>query len=148
MTNDAEITAEEFERAAALYCSRWEARSRDVVRALVVDRESLSAVAARFGMKPQQANVLRRRFLDSVRRAAVIKMPAAQFMRRVTPSSTAVLDLLKKDLKQLVHGGYTAAQIEDFLRANEINIPTEELTQYLKVISENARSRKSKGWRR
>jgi hypothetical protein len=148
MINDAPITAEEFDRAAALHCSRWEARSRDVVRALVVDRESLSTVAARFGMKPQQANVLRRRFLDSVRRAAVIKMPAEQFMRQVTPSSIALLNLLKKDLKQLVHGGYSAAQIEAFLRANELDIPTEELTEYLKVISENARSRKSKGWRR
>jgi hypothetical protein len=148
MIHDIAITAEEFDRAAALHCGRWEARSRAVVRALVVDHDSLSAVASRFGMTPQQANELRRRFLDRVRRAAVIKMPAEQFMRQVPPSNAALLALLKKDLKQLLHGGYTEAQIEEFLRVNNLDIPTEELTQYLKVISENARSRKSKGWRR
>jgi hypothetical protein len=72
MLNDAPITIEEFERAA-LHCSRWAARSRDVVRALVVDRESLSAVTPRVRIKPQQANVRRRRFLDSVPCAAVTK---------------------------------------------------------------------------
>lgn len=145
MTNDAVITAEEFDRAAALHCWRWEARSRDVVRALIVDRESLSSVACRFGMTPQQANVLRRRFLHYVRRAAVIKIPAEQYIRQVAPSSKSILDLLKKDLKQLINGGYTEAQIEKFLRVNDLYIPTEELTKFLEVISENLRSRKSKG---
>jgi hypothetical protein len=148
MTNDAAMTPEEFDHAAALFCSRWETRSRDVVRALVVDREPLSSAASRFGMTSQQANVLRQRFLHNIRRAAVLKVPAEQFMRKVAPSGASVLELFKKDLKQLVNGGYTQAQIEEFLRANDVDIPAEELTEFLKVLNETLRPRKSKGSRR
>jgi hypothetical protein len=148
MRNDAAMTGDEFDHATALFCSRWEARSCDVVRALVVDCEPLSSVASRYGMTPQQANVLRRRFLHNVRRAAVLKVPAEQFMRKVAPSGTSVLQLLKKDLKQLVNGGYTQAQIEEFLRANDVDISAEELTEFLKVLNETLRPRKSKGPRR
>jgi hypothetical protein len=63
----------------------------------------------------------------------------------VAPSSKSILDLLKKDLKQLINGGYTEAQIEEFLRVNDLYIATEELTKFLEVISENLRSRRSKG---
>lgn len=142
------VSAEEFDRVAKLHCRRWEARSLSVVRALLVDSQRLSDVAEKFGMKPQQANVLRSRFLERMRKAAVVKMPAEQFMQTVTPASLSVLDMFKDDIRQLVKRGYSEAQIVDFLYANDVQVTTDELITFLGAMNENSGSSESKGRRR
>lgn len=136
MANDA-VPAEDFDRVALLHCGRWEARSLQVARALLVDLKRLSDVAEEFGMKPQQANVLRNRFLERMRQKAVVKVPAEKYMQSVTPSNTSVLEPFRTDLKQLVTHGYSEAQIEEFLRANDVKISSKELSKFLGAMNGN-----------
>ena len=51
LANDA-LSAEEFERVAAGCRARWSARTLDVVRVILIDRKTVSAAAAEFGMTP------------------------------------------------------------------------------------------------
>ncbi|CAH0356002.1 hypothetical protein [Aquabacterium sp. CECT 9606] len=148
MSSDA-VTAEEFDRIARLHCRRWEARSLDVVRALLVDQRRISEVAEAFGMKPQQANVLRTRFLDRMKSKGAVKLPAEQFMQSVNPAAQAsVLDPFKDDIKQLVKRGYSEAQITEFLNVNDVQVSDTELTTFLGAMNENLGSGESKGRRR
>lgn len=142
------VSAKEFDRVKRLHCRRWEARSLDAVRALLVDRKRISDVAEQFGMKPQQVNVLRARFFERMRREAAVKLPASQFMGTVAPANSSVLEPFKADIKQLVKRGYSTAQIADFLRANDIKVPARELNDLVGAINENSRSSESKGRRR
>lgn len=146
MANDA-VKAEDFDRVATLHCGRWEARSLQVARALLVDSRRLSDVADQFGMKPQQANVLRNRFIERMRQKAVVKVPAEQYMLSVTPSNMSVLEPFRTDLKQLLTHGYSEAQIEEFLRANDVKVPMKELSKFLGAINgnEDASTSKPKG---
>lgn len=150
MSSDA-VSAEDFDRIAKLHCRRWEPRSIGVVRALLVDSRRISDVAAEFGMTPQQANVLRARFIERMKSKGVVKLPAEQFMQSVTPASASVpsvLDPFKNDIKQLCKRGYSETQIVDFLRANDVTVPAKELTNFLGAMNENVGSSESKGRRR
>ena len=135
---------ENFERVAQLYCRRWEKRSLNVVRSLLVDKVRLSEVAEKYEMKPQQANVLRSRFVECMRRASAVKMSAENFMHSVPPEGTSVLEPFKTDIKQLITNGYSETQISEYLKANGVNAPAEELTTFLRIINENLGSGKSK----
>lgn len=142
------VSAKEFDRVARLHCRRWTARSLDVVRAVLVESKGLTEVAKAHDMTRQQVNVLRTRFLDRMKRAAVVKLPASQFMQTVTPASASVLDTFRDDIRQLVKRGYSQEQIADFLQANEVQVSAGELTTFLGALNENAGSSESKGRRR
>lgn len=135
MHNDV-ISLDDFNRIAQIHCQRWEPRSLEVVRALLVAGEKLSIIANKFHMKPQQANVLRTRFLERMRREAIVKLPAQEFMQSVTPNSP-ILEPFKNDIKQLLKGGYSETQIIDFLHANDVKITVKELTIFLGAMNEN-----------
>lgn len=143
MSNDERLAEDDFEEVARLHCHRWEARSLKAVRALLVDGERLADVAKEFGMRPQQVNVLRSRFLEAMGRAGVVKITAEQFMQKVTPA-TSVLEPFKKDIKQLTKAGYSESQIAEFLHENKVKVSAEELKSFLGAIYENASPSKSK----
>jgi hypothetical protein len=134
MANDA-VPAEDFDRVATLHCKRWEARSLKVARALLVEGKRVTDVAEEFGMKSQQAIVLRTRFLERMRQKAVVKVPAETFMQSVTPSNTSVLEPFRNDLKQLTMHGYSEAQLVEFLRTNDVEVSQEELSTFLGVVN-------------
>lgn len=146
MTSSNAVSAEEFDRVAKLHCRRWEDRSLDVVRAILGHQEGVAAVAERFGMTRQQANVLRARFIERMEKTAAVKVAAEEFMQQVTPANA--LDTFKDDIRQLVKRGYSEAQIADFLRANEVRVSAKELTNFLGAMDENSGSGESKGRRR
>ena len=139
------VAREEFDRVAALHCAGWEARSIAAVRCLLVDGERLSEVANKFGMSPQQAVVLRTRFLDRVATAAVVKLPASEFMREVAPAHEDKLKPFTKDVKRLLRRGYSRDQIVEFLMANQISVTVAELNTFLGAMNENASPGKPKG---
>lgn len=147
MTGDA-VTATEFDRVKLLHCRRWEARSLEAVRALLVDQKRLKDVATDYGMKPQNVNTLRRRFLAKMEKAKAVKLPTSEFMAAVAPEGVSVLEPFASDIKQLVNHGYSQAQVSEFLRANEVNFTDSELSKFLGVLNENTGSGESKGRRR
>jgi len=136
---------EDFERVAALYCRRWEKRSIDAMRALLVDKVRLSEVAEKYEMKPQQAIVLRTRFNEYMLRAATVKMSAENFMHSVPPESASIFEPFKTDIKKLIAKKYSETQISEYLKANGVSVPMEDLISYLRTIHENLGSSKSKG---
>ncbi|PLX76729.1 MAG: hypothetical protein C0607_03440 [Azoarcus sp.] len=102
-------------------------------------------------MTPQQANVLRTRFIERMKSKGAVKLPAEQFMQSVTPASASVpsvLDPFKKEIRRLCKSGYSEAQIADYLRANDVKVPAKELTNFLGAMNENVGSSESKGRRR
>ena len=98
MAGDALLTADEFERVSLLHCRRWAARSLLAVRALLVERKRMTDVAEQFGMKPQQVDVLRNRFLEKIRRGVAVKLPAEQYMGTVAPATLSVLSPFAADI--------------------------------------------------
>ena len=151
MPNNA-LSAETFERFARLHCRRWEARSLEVVRALLVESKRVTDVASQFGMKPQQAVVLRTRFLDRMREKGAVKVPATEFMQSVMPPNASPLDPFRDDLKQLVEHRYSVEQIKEYLQRNDLQVSEIELTAFLEALNgtthEDANVREPKGRRR
>lgn len=138
------LTKMEFNRAARLYCLRWSPRSLGVVRALLVYDPGgpvprLSKVAESFGMTPQQANVLRGRFLERMKGdGAAKKLPAEQYMQSVDPALTdAALLAFTDDIKTLVKRGYSDEQIAEFLHANDVKISSADLITFLGALNED-----------
>lgn len=76
------VSAEDFDRVARQHCRGWGPDSLSVVRALLVNLERPADVAKKFDKTPQHVNVLKKRFLDKMAKAAAVKVPADQFMLR------------------------------------------------------------------
>ncbi len=148
MTSSNAVSAEDFDHIAKLHCRRWEDRSLDVVRAILVDLMTVTDAAEKFGMTRQQANVLRTRFIERMEKAAAVKLPAEQFMRKVLPANAVSLDTFKDDIRQLVKRGYSKEQIAEFLRANDVRVSERELSTFLGAMHENSGTSESKGRRR
>ena len=85
-------------------------------------------------MTPQQANVLRARFVEYMRLEAIVKVPAEKFMMSVIPANTSVLQTFKKEIKQLNKRGYSEPQIMEFLAANDMKVSAKELYTFLRTI--------------
>lgn len=131
MTTNA-VNAEEFDRVARQHCRAWSADSLQVVRALLVDLDRPADVARKFDKTPQHVNVLKKRFLDKMAKAAAVKVPADQFMLQTPPASTSALDPFKSEISKLVRHGYTEEQIGEFLKANDVEVDAQELVTYLR----------------
>lgn len=119
------MEARHFDQLATQY-GRWTARSLGVVRALLVDGKKLADAAAAVGMKPQQANTLRWRFLH----LAETKRAEA-FMAQHAPAAHAI-DPYASNLKLLHVRGYSVAQMQDFLKGEGVKVTVKELRRYLK----------------
>lgn len=118
------MDAARFERVASR--CRWSERSLDVARALLVDGKGLAAVAAKHEMKPQQANVLRTRFLELAR-----KEQLESFMAREKPKAITILEPFGEQMRALRERGYEDGQIVAFLRENGIKTTAKSVKQFL-----------------
>jgi hypothetical protein len=110
------IDAAQFQQIAAK--CKWSERSLDVAKALIVDGVPLSEAAAAHQMSPQQANVIRGRFLAKAEQARV-----EAFMEREKPKQRANSDNLKPfatQMQTLRDKGYTNTQIVAFLKENGV----------------------------
>lgn len=131
MSGDVTFSGDEFKRLVELHCPRWAARSIDIVRAVLVDSKTVPSVAKEFGIKPQHARVLLKRFIERARKTGGVKLPAEQFMQSVKPAMPG-LEPFRIDIGKLTRNGYAFEQIADFLRANEVKFSDDELKDFLK----------------
>jgi predicted component of type VI protein secretion system len=116
-----------FNRVASSKCN-WSERSLGVAKALIVEGKSPSAVAAAMDppMTPQQANVLRTRFLAKAEelRQEDEKARVERFMQREKPKSPVAalvaLEDFAAEMQVLRDKGYTDEQIVSFLQENGV----------------------------
>lgn len=125
-----QITAAEFERVAKTL-SKWSARSLSVARALLVNREKLSVVAAQYDMKPQQASVIRSRFSDKVTLAGIKRVSALEFMAVEKPVVEAALEPFKSELIKLHRNHYSTQQMVLYLSKNNFETDEKTLNNFL-----------------
>ncbi|ENZ74758.1 MULTISPECIES: hypothetical protein [Pseudomonadota] len=126
------VSAEDFDRVARQHCRGWGPDSLSVVRALLVNLERPADVAKKFDKTPQHVNVLKKRFLDKMAKAAAVKVPADQFMLQTPPANASVLEPFKSEITKLVRHGYTDEQIGEFLKANDVDVDAQELVTFLR----------------
>lgn len=129
-TNDQLIDLEQFELVAN-ECKRWSKRSLSVVRMLLIDEKSPSEVAAAFNMKPEQARVLRVRFLDKAEKVRV-----AQFMENEEPKKSIdeVLERFSSQILELHDSGYTPDQIKRYLVGVGVTTTLPRIRDFLKSL--------------
>lgn len=119
----------QFERVAAK-CARWSAPSLGVAKALIVDGVPLSEAAAAHSMSPQQASVIRTRFL-----AKAEKLRVEEFMQREKPKlASSALEPFAAEMKTLRDKGYSIDQIVSFLKQNGVSTSPTTVRNFLRNI--------------
>lgn len=122
------MNAIQFERVASK--CRWSERSLGVAKALIVDGVSLSMAAEAHTMSPQQASVIRARFL-----AKAEKMRVDEFMRREKPRlSVSILEPFSTQMQTLRDKGYTIDQIVAFLKENGVSTSPTTVQTFLRSL--------------
>ncbi len=107
------LTPEDFERIASTLL-RWSPKSLGVAKALIIDRMPLGEVAKANAISPQQANVVRKRFIDKVEQDRV-----NSFMSREMPKQKGMdITPFMKQISLLSSKGYTSDQIVLYLKEN------------------------------
>ena len=122
------MSGDEFEQLATTRCGRWSSRSLVAARRVLVDSAKPVDVATELGMKPQQVYVLRDRFLARTS----IKVSLVEYMEVVEPDRALRLAPFKTEVRVLLKRGYSAQQIADFLRANDITTSLREIKELYK----------------
>lgn len=108
-----QLTPEDFDRVASTLL-RWSPKSLGVARALIIDRMPLGEVAKANAISPQQANVVRKRFIDKVEQDRV-----NSFMSREMPKQKGMdINPFMKQINLLSSKGYTSDQIVLYLKEN------------------------------
>lgn len=122
-----EIDNDLFERVS-LQLRRWSDRSLGVAKALIIDGVPLSEAAAMHDMSPQQANVIRTRFVEKAD-----KVRLQSFMDREKPKLPKIeLELFKPEIQTLHEKGYTVEQIITFLAENNVTASATTIRNFLK----------------
>ncbi len=122
-----EIDNDLFERVS-LQLRRWSDRSLGVAKALIIDGLPLSEAAAMHDMSPQQANVIRTRFVEKAD-----KVRLQSFMDREKPKLPKIeLELFKPEIQTLHEKGYTVEQIITFLAENNVTASATTIRNFLK----------------
>ena len=122
------MDAAQFDRVASK--CKWSERSLGVAKALIVGDVSLSEAAAAHSMSPQQANVIRARFL-----AKAEKLRMEEFMRREKPKlSSSALEPYSSQMQTLRDKGYTVDQIVAFLKENGVSTSPTTVRTFLRSI--------------
>ncbi|NOV32718.1 hypothetical protein [Methylomonas sp. ZR1] len=122
-----EIDNDLFERVS-LQLRRWSDRSLGVAKALIIDGVPLSEAAAMHDMSPQQANVIRTRFVEKAD-----KVRLQSFMAREKPKLPKIeLELFKPEIQTLHEKGYTVEQIITFLAENNVTASATTIRNFLK----------------
>ena len=125
------LNEDEFERVAASRCGGWSARSLDAARRVFVYGQKTALVATHLGMKPQQVNVIRERFLTRL----AAKVSVGEYMGEVKPDRDVRLAPFKGQVRVLIKSGYSAQQIADFLRANDIAMTVREIKEQFRGVT-------------
>lgn len=124
-----EITPAEF-KAVAKTCTRWEPRSLEAVRMLLVDGATMATVAKAQDMSIQQVSVLRKRFM-----AKLPEYRLSAFTKRVPPKGkpSKQSELQKKgaELEVLEASGYTHSQMVEYLAEHNIKATAAEIRKQL-----------------
>ena len=127
MSSTPEIDNELFKRVS-LQLRRWSDRSLNVAKALIIDGIPLSEAASIHKMSPQQANVIRSRFIEKAD-----KVRLESFMEREKPKLPKMeLDSFKLEIQTLHDKGYTVEQIITFLTENNVTVSTATIRNFLK----------------
>ena len=122
------MDAAQFDRVASK--CKWSERSLGVAKALIVGDVSLSEAAAAHSMSPQQANVIRARFL-----AKAEKLRMEEFMRREKPKlSSSALEPYSSQMQTLRDKGYTIEQIVAFLKEDGVSTSPTTVRTFLRSI--------------
>jgi len=122
-----EIDNELFERVS-LQLRRWSDRSLGVAKALIVDGLPLSEAASKHDMSPQQANVIRTRFIEKAD-----KVRLQSFMEREKPKLLKLeFETFKPEIQTLHDKGYTVEQIITFLAENNVIATASTIRNFLK----------------
>lgn len=127
MSPTPEIDNELFERVS-LQLRRWSDRSLGVAKALIVDGLPLSEAASKHDMSPQQANVIRTRFIEKAD-----KVRLQSFMEREKPKLPKLeFETFKPEIQTLHDKGYTVEQIIIFLAENNVIATAATIRNFLK----------------
>jgi hypothetical protein len=122
-----EIDNELFDRVSS-QLRRWSDRSLSVAKSIIIDGLSLSEAASKHDMSPQQANVIRTRFVEKAD-----KVRLESFMEREKPKRPNVeLDAFKPEILILDEKGYTVEQIVSFLAENNVIATATTIRNFLK----------------
>jgi DNA-binding CsgD family transcriptional regulator len=109
------LSSQDFERMASTL-QRWSAKSLGVARSLLVDGLPLGEVAKAHAISPQQANIIRKRFLEKVEKDRI-----DAFMSREKPENEIVdITPYTREIKMLSSKGYTSEQIALYLKENSL----------------------------
>lgn len=123
------MDAAQFERVASK-CKRWSERSLGVAKALIIEGVSLSEAAAAHSMSPQQANVIRGRFLAKAEDQRI-----EEFMRREKPKlASSALEPYSAQMQTLRDKGYTIEQIVAFLKESGVSTSPTTVRTFLRSI--------------
>ena len=122
-----QLTPEDFDRVASTLL-RWSPKSLGVARALIIDRMPLGEVAKANAISPQQANVVRKRFIDKVEQDRV-----NSFMSREMPKQKGMdITPFMKQINLLSSKGYTSDQIVLYLKENGLATTPKDIELLLK----------------
>jgi len=122
------MDAQQFERVASK--CKWSERSLGVAMALIVEGVALSEAAEAHTMSPQQASVIRSRFL-----AKAEKLRIEEFMRREKPRlSSSALEPFSGQMQTLRDKGYTIDQIVAFLKESGVSTSPTTVRTFLRSI--------------
>lgn len=123
------MKVDQFEQVAS-QCKRWSDRSLSVAKALIVDGVALSEAAVTHAMSPQQANVIRGRFL-----AKAEDQHIEEFMRREKPKlASSALEPFASHMQTLRDKGYTIGQIVAFLKESGVSTSPTTVRTFLRRI--------------
>jgi len=118
-----------FDSVAVSECRRWQPRTLQVARQLLVGGEPPSLVAANASMSIQQTVVVRLRFLEKVKQARL-----RQFMANTLPEmppDTIPLEPHKSEIFTLRGRGYTDEQIAVYLNGIGVSTSAEKIRDFL-----------------
>ena len=122
-----QLTPEDFDRVASTLL-RWSPKSLGVARALIIDRMPLGEVAKANAISPQQANVVRKRFIEKVEQDRV-----NSFMSREMPKQKGMdITPFMKQINLLSSKGYTSDQIVLYLKENGLTTTPKDIELLLK----------------
>lgn len=125
------MAADEFDQAAQEHCRRWSSKSVAAARAQLVDGATTAEAGKAFGMSPNQAWVLRRRFVDILSKAK-----AQDFMQRQqagAPDVTKRLETFRAAIITLSENGYSDERIVEFLAENDLTVAPDVVRQFLEL---------------
>lgn len=124
-----DLTAGEFDEIVNTTCGRWSAESRQVVRCVLVQKESVAETAANIGLSTHRVNILLSKFAGKIREFRLLK-----FKDQVPPEFQS-LEEYRQEIETLARDGYTEDQIVLYLEKNGCKTTAERLASFMSQSS-------------